>query len=405
MASQQQLVYNIARYLTSLKDQEGVNGENIDIITNLLETSFDIDNSPENFKSLAFYPVSLVDIFSAGVEKLNLQSTDQEYQKIKGDAKFENFVEVVSKKGFFEGTEVGSVEYLERQAKLVAKYKERALKAESAVEENEKKAEEKKVQGNAAISAKEYETAIELYTEALALSPDGPNAHIYYSNRAAAYTFLGDHQHAVDDCEASLLLKGDYAKAYSRLGLSYYHLGRYEESVAAFEHLVELEPDNKASKEELRKARKKLDSTSQKQAATVKGAGTPSSSAKPDLSALASMMGGGGDDSGAPGLAGLMNNPMMKQAMDKAGGPAGIANLMKDPSMMAMAQQVMQNPALMQQAMQMMGGGAGGAGGMPDLSSLAGLMGGAGGAGVPSSSSSSSSSKKGKQPFRGFEDN
>lgn len=392
----QQLLYNITRYLASLREHEGgIHADNIDTVTSILEATFQVEHTAENFKTLGVYPVSLSDIFTAGVNSLGVQTTEKEYQQVSGDAKFANFVEVVSKKGFFEGTEPESVEYLERQAKLVAKYKERTLKSESAAEENEKKAEEKKVQGNAAISAKEYETAIQLYTEALAFSPDGPNSHIYYSNRAAAYTFLNDHQHAVDDCEASLLLKGDYSKAYSRLGVSYFHLGRYEESVAAFERLVELEPDNKASKEELRKARKKLDSVNQK--AAVANSSSSSSAAKPDLSALASMM---GDDTGAgmPGLAGLMNNPMMKQAMDKAGGPAGIANLMKDPNMMAMAQQMMQNPAMLQQAMQMMGGAGGG---MPDLSSLAGMMGGASGA---PSSSSSSSSKKGKQPFRGFED-
>ena len=39
----------------------------------------------------------------------------------------------------------------------------------------------------------------------------------------------------------------------------------------------------------------------------------------------------------------------------------GLAGLMKDPQMMAMAQNMMKNPAMLQQAMSMMGGGAGGA--------------------------------------------
>lgn len=37
-------------------------------------------------------------------------------------------------------------------------------------------------------------------------------------------------------------------------------------------------------------------------------------------------------------------------------GQEGVANLMKDPQMMAMAQKMMQNPAALQQAMSMLGG-------------------------------------------------
>jgi small glutamine-rich tetratricopeptide repeat-containing protein alpha len=388
--SQQQLLYTISRYLASLKGQEGANDESIDSITDLIDGTFQVDNNVENFEQFSLYPSSLLDIFAAGIEKLKLDTAKASLDSVKADSKFDNFVDVVSKKGYFDGTEPGSLEYLERQAKLVAKYKERTQKAEAAAEENERKAEEKKVQGNAAITAKEYETAVQLYTDAINFSPEGPNSHIYYSNRAAAYTYLGDHQHAVDDCEAAIALNPDYSKAFSRLGLSYFHLAKYEEAVAAYERLVELEPDNQPSREELRKARKKLEGQKGKVATTSSSSGGAASAPM-------------GDD-GMPGLAGLMNNPMMKQAMDRAGGPAGIANLMKDPNMMAMAQQMMQNPEMMKQAMSMMGGGGGA--GMPDMSALAGMMGGLGGdAGAPSSSSSSSGGgRKGKQPFRGFDD-
>ena len=63
-----------------------------------------------------------------------------------------------------------------------------------------------------------------------------------------------------------------------------------------------------------------------------------------------------------------------------------------------MAQNMMKNPAMMQQAMSMMGGGAGGDG--MDMSSLAGLMGGSSGGEQPTSSRS----KGAKAPFKGFDD-
>jgi small glutamine-rich tetratricopeptide repeat-containing protein alpha len=184
------------------------------------------------------------------------------------------------------------------------------------------------------------------------------------------------------------VLSPAYAKAYSRLGLSSFFLGRYEESVDAYERAVELEPDNKQSQDSLKSARNKL-----KKANKVAHPDAPSSAAEgmPDLSSL---MGSGG---GMPDMSHLLSNPKYKDAYDKAGGASGIANLMKDPKMMAMAQEMMKNPAMMQQAMQMMGGGGGGGGGMPDMSALMNMMGG-GGAAAPSSSSGT-----GKK-FKGFEE-
>ena len=99
----------------------------------------------------------------------------------------------------------------------------------------EKQAEEKKVLGNAAMAAKEYGEAIRCYSEALELSAAGPSSHIYYSNRAAAHCFFENYERAAEDCEAAIRLRVDFAKAYSRLGLCNFYLGRHKESVAAYE--------------------------------------------------------------------------------------------------------------------------------------------------------------------------
>ena len=96
--------------------------------------------------------------------------------------------------------------------------------------ELEKQAEEKKLLGNAAMAAKEYDEAIRRYSEALELSAAGPSSHIYYSNRAAAHCFLKRYERAVEDCEAAIRLQADVAKAYSRLGLCHFYLGRHKES-------------------------------------------------------------------------------------------------------------------------------------------------------------------------------
>ena len=76
-------------------------------------------------------------------------------------------------------------------------------------------AEKLKQAGNAQMSNKSYDLAIESYTKAIAL--DGSNP-VYYSNRAAAYASKGDHTLAVSDAEAAIQVDPSFVKAYSRLG-------------------------------------------------------------------------------------------------------------------------------------------------------------------------------------------
>ena len=59
-------------------------------------------------------------------------------------------------------------------------------------------AERYKSQGNAALQAKMYSDAIELYTKAIALDP---NCEIYFSNRSAAYAAMERFREALDDAQ------------------------------------------------------------------------------------------------------------------------------------------------------------------------------------------------------------
>ena len=382
------MVYSIVEYLQSLT-ADAADASNIENAIAILEEEFGLSNQSESFKEHSYYPTVLNEIFDAGVTSLKSQTYSEALSEAKSNNKFESFVEVVKSKGYFDGAEEESVEYFKRNAKLMRKFKEKAAKAPTAgpsIEEAQAEADDLKFKGNAAINAKNYDEAIRCYSEALALVSDGPESHVYHSNRAAAYCYQKKYQEAVDDCEACIGLCPDYVKAHARLGLANFFLERYEDSVAAYERALEIEPDNKANQDSLKQARNKL--------RKVTSTGSKSSATTPS----------GGMDGLPAGLpAGMMKNPAVKQAMDQMGGPSGLASLMKDPQMMAMAQQMMRDPAMMQQAMSMLGsGGAGGAGGMPDMSALAGLMGGMGGAG--SSDPPSSSSAGGKKPFKGFED-
>ncbi|EGO28409.1 hypothetical protein SERLADRAFT_380016, partial [Serpula lacrymans var. lacrymans S7.9] len=63
------------------------------------------------------------------------------------------------------------------------------------------KAEKLKQSGNAQMSSKKYDLAIENYTQAIALDSFNP---VYLSNRAAAYASKGEHAAAVVDAERAI---------------------------------------------------------------------------------------------------------------------------------------------------------------------------------------------------------
>jgi len=80
--------------------------------------------------------------------------------------------------------------------------------------DNKAAAEALKMKGNALMSQKLYDSAIEQYTEAIKLDVNP----VYYSNRAAAWGGLGEHGKAVEDAEKAIELDPKFSKAYSRLG-------------------------------------------------------------------------------------------------------------------------------------------------------------------------------------------
>lgn len=82
-------------------------------------------------------------------------------------------------------------------------------------EKEKREAEEAKALGNAQMAAKSYAQAISHYDRAISLNP---TSAVYYANRAAAYSQMGNHQQAVEDALKASEVDPNYSKVYSRLG-------------------------------------------------------------------------------------------------------------------------------------------------------------------------------------------
>lgn len=98
-----------------------------------------------------------------------------------------------------------------------------------------------KDKGNAALQEGKYEDAIKFYTEAITLDPTN---HVLYSNRSAAHAKSENYEQALQDAEKTVALKDDWAKGYSRKGSALAYLGRFGESIKAYEAGLQLDPSN-----------------------------------------------------------------------------------------------------------------------------------------------------------------
>jgi small glutamine-rich tetratricopeptide repeat-containing protein alpha len=224
-------------------------------------------------------------------------------------------------------------------------------------------AEKLKSAGNAAMQQKDYKTAIDKYSQAIALSPTNP---IYLSNRAAAYSASGDHAAAVKDAEIAVAADPKYTKAWSRLGLARFAMGDARGSVDAYSKGIENEGNggSDAMKKGLETAKKELarmeaeeDNMAADDVDDAPGNTRGAPGGMPDLSSLAGMFGGGGG--GMPDLSQIMNNPMF----------AGMArNLMQNPEALG---SLMNNPMIQNMINQRREGGGGG---MPDMSQIQQMM-------------------------------
>ncbi|KAJ5587779.1 Small glutamine-rich tetratricopeptide repeat-containing protein 2 [Penicillium hispanicum] len=238
-----------------------------------------------------------------------------------------------------------------------------------------------KSEGNALMGRKDYNGAIEKYTSALQIAPANP---IYLSNRAAAYSALGQPEKAAEDAELATAVDPKYSKGWSRLGLARFDMGDFHAAKEAYEKGIEAEGNggSDAMKRGLETATRKIEEATRSSEPPAEELDTASGASRgaggmPDLSSLAGMFGGGGGGgagggSGMPDLGSMMNNPMFSSmAQNLMSNPDMLSNLMSNPRLRQMAESfgqgggmpdmssLMSDPNIADMARNMMGGGAG----------------------------------------------
>lgn len=129
------------------------------------------------------------------------------------------------------------------------------------LEQLHSKADQMKNVGNKFMANQNFEEALRAYSEAIALSPTGPQSHIFYSNRAAASLSLKRYTEAVDDARRSIALQPTFGKAHARLGQALYFERDYEGAVQAYEEALRYEDtaDSAVTWTYLAKAKAKLE--------------------------------------------------------------------------------------------------------------------------------------------------
>ncbi|KAJ7781665.1 activator of Hsp70 and Hsp90 chaperone [Mycena metata] len=97
---------------------------------------------------------------------------------------------------------------------------------------------ELKDQGNKAFAAKDYDTAIDLFTQAIAIDPKN---HVLYSNRSAAYVGKKQWAEALTDAEQCVVVNPTWSKGFARKGAALHGARRYDEAIAAYEEGLKIE--------------------------------------------------------------------------------------------------------------------------------------------------------------------
>ncbi|CAH0363693.1 unnamed protein product [Pelagomonas calceolata] len=111
---------------------------------------------------------------------------------------------------------------------------------------------EYKNRGNAKFKERDYEGAVQAFSEAIALDPS--NA-VLYSNRSGAYLAMSHVSKAFKDAEEAVRLDPQWPKALARRATAEHALTRYITAQATWRKALQLDPGNEAYEKALQAAK------------------------------------------------------------------------------------------------------------------------------------------------------
>jgi len=173
-------------------------------------------------------------------------------------------------------------------------------------------ANELKTKGNKAFQAKEYDVAIDLFSQGIKLEP---NNHVLWSNRSAARAGKREWTEALSDAEETIRINPTWSKGFVRKGAALHGANRWDEAIAAYEEGLKVE-DSDALRKGLQSVKEAKDQESA-------GAGF--------------------------GLGKMFSDPTLWAKL--AGNPK-TAPLLADPAFAQKLRQIQQNPRLADTALQ-----------------------------------------------------
>ncbi|KAK2756934.1 Hsp90 cochaperone [Arachnomyces sp. PD_36] len=168
-----------------------------------------------------------------------------------------------------------------------------------------------KAEGNKAFAAKDFNLAVEKFSQAIEIEPGN---HVLYSNRSGAYASLKNFDKALEDASKTTDLKPDWVKGWGRKGAALHGQGDLVGANDAYEEALKLDASNAQAKAGLESVKRAIDAE-----ARADGAG-------PDA---------------AGGLGNMFNDPQLIQKL--ASNPK-TSSLLADPEFMAKLQRLKTNP-------------------------------------------------------------
>ena len=212
----------------------------------------DMLDIPDAPRAPAAVPTASADAAAAATDAPpTLEEQVPELAILQKSPKFRKYLEVVTSKGIFKGAAEGSAEHVARLQKVVSKFVA-AYPAELEAAHQDPAAltaaaDEFKNAGNALLKQKDFPGAIGSYTQAIQTDPTGPNAHIYYCNRAAARQYQRDFAGAADDSRSAIGINPKYVKSYTRLAQACISLRQWDEAISACQSALEIDSANAAA--------------------------------------------------------------------------------------------------------------------------------------------------------------